>query len=170
MEPLPSGWEMRFDEVTGRYYFVDHNTRSTQWQHPLNDKLYLPTGNNIQSSTPTEMVNKSNENDSEKTEPVKTVSYSYTELVDDVLRRARSLRHDVDNFTGSPSDREYTRLMATLEHYILELDAIGANGQDDVRSVRRSAVVEIQQLIQMLEFRSQITTNDDATTADAPPE
>ncbi|CAB0045305.1 unnamed protein product [Trichogramma brassicae] len=32
-EPLPAGWEMRFD-VYGRRYYVDHNTRSTSWERP----------------------------------------------------------------------------------------------------------------------------------------
>lgn len=27
-EPLPTGWEVRFDQF-GRRYYVDHNTRST---------------------------------------------------------------------------------------------------------------------------------------------
>ncbi|CAH2066595.1 unnamed protein product, partial [Iphiclides podalirius] len=32
-EPLPPGWEMRYD-VYGRRYYVDHNTRSTSWERP----------------------------------------------------------------------------------------------------------------------------------------
>lgn len=32
-EPLPTGWEMRYD-VFGRRYYVDHNTRSTSWERP----------------------------------------------------------------------------------------------------------------------------------------
>ncbi|XP_060807947.1 E3 ubiquitin-protein ligase Su(dx) [Amyelois transitella] len=32
-EPLPHGWEMRYD-VYGRRYYVDHNTRSTSWERP----------------------------------------------------------------------------------------------------------------------------------------
>lgn len=32
-EPLPNGWEMRYD-VYGRRYYVDHNTRSTSWERP----------------------------------------------------------------------------------------------------------------------------------------
>ncbi|GLH02563.1 E3 ubiquitin-protein ligase Nedd-4 [Gryllus bimaculatus] len=32
-EPLPVGWEMRYD-VYGRRYYVDHNTRSTSWERP----------------------------------------------------------------------------------------------------------------------------------------
>lgn len=32
-EPLPNGWEIRFDQFNRRYY-VDHNTRSTYWEKP----------------------------------------------------------------------------------------------------------------------------------------
>lgn len=32
-EPLPAGWEIRFD-LYGRRYYVDHNTRSTYWEKP----------------------------------------------------------------------------------------------------------------------------------------
>ncbi|OTF81042.1 NEDD4-like protein E3 ubiquitin-protein ligase WWP1-like protein [Euroglyphus maynei] len=32
-EPLPHGWEIRFDTF-GRKYYVDHNTKSTTWQRP----------------------------------------------------------------------------------------------------------------------------------------
>ncbi|ERL86970.1 hypothetical protein D910_04373 [Dendroctonus ponderosae] len=32
-EPLPPGWEMRFDTY-GRRYYVDHTTRSTSWERP----------------------------------------------------------------------------------------------------------------------------------------
>ncbi|KAL3280597.1 hypothetical protein HHI36_003829 [Cryptolaemus montrouzieri] len=32
-EPLPPGWELRFDTY-GRRYYVDHNTKSTSWERP----------------------------------------------------------------------------------------------------------------------------------------
>jgi len=32
--PLPSGWQMMFDNSTGRYFFVDHNTQTTTWDDP----------------------------------------------------------------------------------------------------------------------------------------
>jgi len=32
-DPLPPGWEMRFDQY-GRRYYVDHNTRATSWERP----------------------------------------------------------------------------------------------------------------------------------------
>ncbi|KAL5578722.1 hypothetical protein UlMin_011164 [Ulmus minor] len=36
--PLPPGWEKRSDAVTGKTYFIDHNTRTTTWMHPCPDK------------------------------------------------------------------------------------------------------------------------------------
>lgn len=36
--PLPPGWEKRSDAVTGKTYFIDHNTRTTTWSHPCPDK------------------------------------------------------------------------------------------------------------------------------------
>ncbi|XP_077213953.1 sacI homology domain-containing protein / WW domain-containing protein [Tasmannia lanceolata] len=36
--PLPPGWEKRSDAVTGKTYYVDHNTRTTTWEHPCPDK------------------------------------------------------------------------------------------------------------------------------------
>lgn len=33
VEPLPDGWEMRYDQF-GRPYYVDHSTRSTTWERP----------------------------------------------------------------------------------------------------------------------------------------
>ncbi|VDP16220.1 unnamed protein product, partial [Soboliphyme baturini] len=37
-DPLPLGWETRFDEY-GRRYYVDHNTRSTTWERPTSEPL-----------------------------------------------------------------------------------------------------------------------------------
>ena len=31
---LPPGWESRYDPVTGRTFYIDHNTRTTQWSLP----------------------------------------------------------------------------------------------------------------------------------------
>jgi len=31
---LPPNWEKRLDENTGRYYYVNHATKHTQWQPP----------------------------------------------------------------------------------------------------------------------------------------
>ncbi|VFQ87587.1 unnamed protein product [Cuscuta campestris] len=36
--PLPPGWEKKTDAGTGKTYFIDHNTRTTTWNHPCPDK------------------------------------------------------------------------------------------------------------------------------------
>lgn len=40
--PLPLGWTIGFT-MRGRRYFIDHNTKTTHWSHPL-EKEGLPTG------------------------------------------------------------------------------------------------------------------------------
>ena len=40
--PLPLGWSVGFTS-RGRRYFIDHNTKTTHWSHPL-EKEGLPTG------------------------------------------------------------------------------------------------------------------------------
>mmetsp|Transcript_24285 Transcript_24285/g.34071 ORF Transcript_24285/g.34071 Transcript_24285/m.34071 type:complete len:107 (+) Transcript_24285:156-476(+) len=37
--PLPTGWEMRIDQSSGKVYFVDHNTQTTTWFDP---RMYPP--------------------------------------------------------------------------------------------------------------------------------
>ncbi|XP_029194683.2 melanoma-associated antigen D1-like isoform X2 [Acropora millepora] len=33
-QPLPAGWEARYDQTYGRYYFIDHSTQKTTWEDP----------------------------------------------------------------------------------------------------------------------------------------
>ncbi|KAJ7381113.1 hypothetical protein OS493_004711 [Desmophyllum pertusum] len=33
-QPLPPGWEARYDSNLGRYYFIDHSTHKTSWTDP----------------------------------------------------------------------------------------------------------------------------------------
>lgn len=40
--PLPHGWSVDFT-LRGRKYYIDHNTKTTHWSHPL-EKEGLPTG------------------------------------------------------------------------------------------------------------------------------
>ena len=40
--PLPLGWSMDWT-VRGRKYYIDHNTQTTHWSHPL-EKEGLPPG------------------------------------------------------------------------------------------------------------------------------
>lgn len=40
--PLPPGWSID-RTLRGRKYYIDHNTQTTHWSHPL-EKEGLPTG------------------------------------------------------------------------------------------------------------------------------
>ena len=40
--PLPLGWSVDWT-MRGRKYYIDHNTQTTHWNHPL-EKESLPTG------------------------------------------------------------------------------------------------------------------------------
>ena len=40
--PLPPGWSIDWT-LRGRKYYIDHNTQTTHWSHPL-EKESLPTG------------------------------------------------------------------------------------------------------------------------------
>lgn len=39
-EPLPPGWEERVDSQ-GRTFYVNHNTRTTQWERPSRFRVFL---------------------------------------------------------------------------------------------------------------------------------
>lgn len=43
--PLPAGWSIDYT-LRGRKYYIDHNTQTTHWSHPL-EKEGLPTGIHI---------------------------------------------------------------------------------------------------------------------------
>lgn len=40
---LPMNWEKRLDKSTGRYYYLDHNTKSSHWNLPSNVSVKRPT-------------------------------------------------------------------------------------------------------------------------------
>ncbi|CAL8105645.1 unnamed protein product [Calicophoron daubneyi] len=155
MDPLPAGWEMRLDESTGRYYFVDHNSKSTQWRHPITQKVYQPAK--------TAYINGNAEEAIEQTEDDVKQTLS-SKNVTDVVRRARLLQPEIDSFEGTQTDKEYLRLMETLERLTLELDAVEHHGQQDIRSMRGAAVREIQQLIGTLEARARKTSSTHKST------
>ncbi|KAK4473189.1 hypothetical protein MN116_002584 [Schistosoma mekongi] len=153
-EPLPPGWEMRYDEKSKRFYFVDHNTRSTQWEHPLMNQ---------------ECSSQANENNSSnfQKEDLGNVCNSNCEnIITDVIAKARSLQPEIDRFDGTPHSKEFKQLMENLEQLILSLDSLETDGNVEFRTMRRDAVKEIQQLIEMLDYRSVISSQNDEVLAD----
>ncbi|KAH8849063.1 NEDD4-like E3 ubiquitin-protein ligase WWP2 [Schistosoma japonicum] len=153
-EPLPPGWEMRYDEKSGRFYFVDHNTRSTQWEHPLANQEYSSKANeNNSSNLPKEDLGN-------------VCTSSCESIITDVISKARSLQPEIDRFDGTPHSKEFKCLMENLEQLILSLDNLETDGNVEFRTMRRDAVKEIQQLMEMLDYRSLISSQNDEVLAD----
>ncbi|KAL5109863.1 BAG family molecular chaperone regulator 4 [Taenia crassiceps] len=210
VDPIPDGWEMRLDETTQTYYFIDHKNQRTQWQHPVNKLIYRPAHSQPQvvlnghqptpiainkqpipnvknarsqfqptsasaetsSRIPTPSVVQGSASSEEPTQPSNIQEKleegdSDLSLITKVLERARPVIEEVDVFKGIVGDKNYLRLMETLEVLILELDGIGVDGQDNVRAARRAAVREIQQAIDILEFRGSVNTAEDTSSNNA---
>merc|ERR1712179_222014 len=45
-KPLPPGWDMKFDARTGKYYYINHYTKTTSWEDPREryQQIGKPTG------------------------------------------------------------------------------------------------------------------------------
>lgn len=50
---LPDGWEMRFDPLTKWPFFIDHNSKTTTWNDPRENRFSLP---NNDGRTPNRMT------------------------------------------------------------------------------------------------------------------
>ena len=59
---LPKNWERRADPKTHKVYYVDHETRKTQWRHPHNNSNSKATlkKNDDDMSTSLKIIDKSN--------------------------------------------------------------------------------------------------------------
>ena len=53
---LPVGWEKKFDQTTGRFYYQDHNTKTTHWNPPSS---WLTHGNPAQPTSKQGVSNQS---------------------------------------------------------------------------------------------------------------
>nr|CDS26401.1 BAG family molecular chaperone regulator 4 [Hymenolepis microstoma] len=206
VDPIPEGWEMRLDDASQTYYFIDHKNQKTQWQHPINNLVYRPTevhtrgglnGNgstpisvNRQSATKSPHVencrsqfNPTLASEQKTTIPVsKPAGETGTELpepsvskkndndfdrISRVLEKAKPITDEVHAFNGVPGDKNYLRLMECLDVLILELDGIGVDGLDEVRTARRNAVKQLQMVLEMLEFRGSINSGDNTQNSDS---
>ncbi|CAH8454148.1 unnamed protein product [Heterobilharzia americana] len=133
-EPLPPGWEMRLDTRTGRWYFVDHNTRSTQWEHPVTNKEYSPNQMELMYKIRSRLASLCTH--SLYIKQVNNPHISNCEsIIADVMSKARALRPEIDRFEGTSQSKEYKCLMENMEQLILNLDAVNTNGNEDFRNV-----------------------------------
>lgn len=53
--PLPQGWEMKVDPVSGKPFFIDHKTRTTSWEDPrVRQKPYPGPGGSLGNQSPSQ--------------------------------------------------------------------------------------------------------------------
>jgi len=96
---LPPGWDTKFDPRTGRYYFINHYTKTTSWEDPR--VRYQQIGKSSNASTTSGVTNKENKPENES---------SSSQIQDLSNRRA----------TGSPiGGRSATQSATTTAHMVL---------------------------------------------------
>ncbi|VDL61093.1 unnamed protein product [Hymenolepis diminuta] len=181
VEPIPEGWEMRLDETTQTYYFIDHMNQRTQWQHPITNLIYRPTevmfrgGLNGFGSTPISVnrqpatkqslvqdyhtqFNSTSASEQKTTIPMsKSAGEPEKALAEPIVPKKSD--EDLDRISRV-LDKAKPITDESLDVLILELDGIGVDGSDEVRTSRRNAVKQLQQVIEMLEFRGSVNSGD----------
>lgn len=77
---LPKNWERRADPITHKMYYVDHETRKTQWRHPYYDsKSKTSPRKNDNMNSLSIALNESNDNTNEyENDHNKDSRYDYT--------------------------------------------------------------------------------------------
>lgn len=53
---LPAGWEKKFDSTTGRFYYQDHNTKTTHWNPPSNWLSYNNSNTQLKQGVSNNLV------------------------------------------------------------------------------------------------------------------
>ncbi|KAL3308168.1 hypothetical protein Ciccas_013306 [Cichlidogyrus casuarinus] len=147
IEPLPLGWEVHLDNRINRYYFVDHNTRSTHWKHPVTQKIYWPVRN---------LVNEQEEEQQHtpEAEQVDFLTFSGYEEIDRVIDKARNMHVRILDFRGSSHEKNFIELNELLDQMILTLDGIKMDHAPEMRQCRRKTIRDIQYLVELLELKA----------------
>lgn len=70
-----------------------------------------------------------------------------------IMIEAQGLRSQVEKFRGNADSSEYRYLDEMLTTFMLRLDNVDTGGKEDIRQARKSAVIEIQSCITMLESK-----------------
>lgn len=69
---LPPGWDTKFDPRTGRYYFINHYTKTTSWEDPR--VRYQQIGKSSAASTTSGATNKENKPENEQPSQIQDLS------------------------------------------------------------------------------------------------
>lgn len=76
--------------------------------------------------------------------------------IQDIRNKTEAFESHVEEFKGLKGSKEYLFLDETLLSYMLQLDQIQAEGNEEIRTSRKATVVYIQDLLKKLEERTTI--------------
>ncbi|XP_018321728.1 uncharacterized protein LOC108734596 [Agrilus planipennis] len=79
---------------------------------------------------------------------------SNLKLIDDVINNVLALQYEIVSFSGSQEDKKYLYLEDAMVKYLVLLDSIESNNNEDVRFKRKEAVFLIQQHIDLLDAKT----------------
>lgn len=177
---LPPNWERRFDSRTGWPYFVNHLTKTTQWEDPrlksgtsINNAAHqqadagsqtgVPEGNPSRSTH----SNGSGERDRSPLPPSPrhmntphsqsqnaTPSNPALVIIESIRKDAEDYHSKIEAFTCAKDSKEYKYLEEMMERNLLKLDNIETNGVVEVRTKRKETVTYIQQCLDQLELKA----------------
>lgn len=146
--PLPPNYEMKIDPATGWPFFIDHATRTTSW----NDPRYVQnSAHGYASPAAQQPVHVPAPAPHPPSDNVMNMNDPRLQKISAISSSASSLERELISLRGGKGTREFLALEERLTRLLLDLDAIDALGDDNVRAARKSAVDRVQNLLRALD-------------------
>ncbi|RUS71437.1 hypothetical protein EGW08_020798, partial [Elysia chlorotica] len=152
-QPLPQGWEMRFDSVSGWPYFIDHNTRNTTWQDPRLH-MTMPMPSPSPASMPQQQAPPAEQGTPPPQQAPQSPEEKAYEIINNIMREVRNLEDEVNSFQGTKRDKQYKYLEEMMTRSLLKTDSVEAGSNDDIRQARKQTVRMIEAALNLLELKA----------------
>ncbi|XP_048580497.1 vicilin-like seed storage protein At2g18540 isoform X2 [Nematostella vectensis] len=124
-QPLPPGWEARYDNNVGRYYFIHHATRTTTWKDPRLQQQEQIAMNNFGQHTAAQPMN----------QPAAPVAQQPA--------AAQPSRQQETSFT---TERQRSESLASLESYGFDFDEPKEKTESEKANLRSQMKIEFSSI------------------------
>jgi len=75
------------------------------------------------------------------------------ETISNILRDLKKYESEVNEFNGMATDKKYRYLDEMLTRFMIKLDTIDTDGNEEVRAARKGAVIAVNKSITLLEAK-----------------
>eukprot|EP00045_Choanoeca_perplexa_P008524 m.79690 g.79690 ORF g.79690 m.79690 type:complete len:156 (+) comp14524_c0_seq3:94-561(+) len=140
-QPLPPGWDMKWDQNTGRYFFLDHNTQQTTWHDP---RLVAQPSSQPQSGSFGYGQSTTVSPEQTSINKIQEISQKINTLFADTQQHAQ-LRQS-RQLDQAAAHKKYLELNEMTTRQFLALDSIESHGNDAIRQRRKQAIEQARQL------------------------